>query len=202
MADDNNSKSVGNPSSWLDEHGDFLFNFAVIRLRDEDAAEEVVQQTLFSAFKAIEQYSGKGAFRAWLTGILKRKIIDFLRAKGRAFTTGLDEGPDITEQLFDEKGKWKNDPRIFGNNPGAGIESDEFWQIFNGCLEKLPGKQGSVFFLREVDDESTDRICEALEISSSNLWVLLHRARLGLARCLKVNWDSNLGNSLGGGQSA
>lgn len=184
---------IGNAADWLHEHGDFLFGFAMIRLRDEDAAEEVVQQTLFAAFKAIDQYSGKGAFRAWLTGILKRKIIDHLRAKGRAKTTGLDDGPDITEQLFDKKGKWRSDPRIFGDRPDAGIESEEFWQVFHGCVQKLPGKQGSAFFLREVDDESADRICELLSISTANLWVLLHRARLALARCLKVNWDMNLG---------
>lgn len=193
MVTSEDSRSTGDPEQWIAEHGDFLFGFAFTRLRDEEAAEEVVQQTLFSAFKAINQYSGKGAFRAWLTGILKRKIIDFLRSRSRETSTGLEDGPDITEQLFDEKGKWKNDPRIFGDSPSTGIESDEFWEVFNGCLKKLPGKQGSVFCLREIDDETTEDICEALKITSSNLWVLLHRARLGLARCLKINWDSNLG---------
>ena len=183
-------------AAWVEEHGDFLFHFALRRLQNEDAAEEVLQQTLFAAFKARDQYKGDGVFRAWLTGILKRKIIDYFRARGRAFTSQLEEGPDITEQLFDKKGKWKSDPRIFGNSPGASIESEEFWLVFNGCLEKLPGKQGSVFFLREVDEESTDNICEALSISASNLWVLLHRARIALARCLKVNWDANLGDGV------
>ena len=193
MATQNNDTQVSDPAGWLDQHGDYLFSFAVARLRNEDAAEEVVQQTLFSAYKAIEQYSGQGAFRAWLTGILKRKIIDYYRTQSRNRTTPLEDGPDISEHLFDEKGKWKRDPRIFGNDPGAGIESEEFWSVFQGCLDKLPEKQGSVFFLREVDKESAERICDVLQITSANLWVLLHRARLGLARCLKVNWDSNLG---------
>lgn len=193
MAAEQDVKTSDDPSVWIDEHGDYLFSFAVARLRDEDAAEEVVQQTFFSAFKAIEQYSGKGVFRAWLTGILKRKIIDYLRAKGRAFTSGLEDGPDITDQLFERSGKWKNDPRIFGADPSGKIESEEFWDVFKGCINKLPGKQGSVFFLREVDEESSEEICDALSITASNLWVLLHRARLGLARCLKVNWDANLG---------
>ncbi|MEE2639862.1 MAG: sigma-70 family RNA polymerase sigma factor [Planctomycetota bacterium] len=132
-------------AAWVEEHGDFLFHFALRRLQNEDAAEEVLQQTLFAAFKARDQYKGDGVFRVWLTGILKRKIIDYFRARGRAFTSQLEEGPDITEQLFDKKGKWKSDPRIFGNSPGASIESEEFWLVFNGWLEKLPGKQGSVF---------------------------------------------------------
>ena len=199
-----NTKNASSPGSdpkqsdanaWIDEHSDYLFNYAFSRLRDEDAAEEVVQQTFFSAFKARHQYAGRGAFRAWLTGILKRKIIDFLRSRNRDSATGIEDGPDIAEQLFDGRGKWHNDPRIFGSDPGNQIESEEFWKVFQGCLSKLPGKQGSVFFLREIDEETSDNICQALSITSSNLWVLLHRARLGLARCLKVNWDENLGGA-------
>ncbi len=191
-------KLVGDPADWLNEHGDYLFSFALARLRSEDAAEEVVQQTLFSAYKAIDQYQGKGAFRGWLTGILKRKIIDFFRARSRSRTTELEDGPDISEHLFDKNGKWKSDPRIFGDDPGSALESQEFWNVFQSCLENLPGKQGSVFFLREVDDETADRICQTLDITASNLWVLPHRARLALARCLKSKWDANLG----GGQNA
>ena len=101
--------------------------------------------------------------------------------------------PNIHDQRFEKVENRKNDPRIFGADPSGKLESEEFWDVFKGCVDKLPGKQGRVFFLREIDEESSEQICDALSITASNLWVLLHRIRLRLARCLKVNWDANLG---------
>jgi RNA polymerase sigma-70 factor (ECF subfamily) len=59
---------------------------------------------------------------------------------------------------------------------------------FRDCLAKLPLRQADAFVLRELDDSESQDICKELGISASNLWVLLHRARLHLAKCLQGKW--------------
>ncbi len=94
------------------------------------------------------------------------------------------------ETLFDETGHWRDDPRIFGDQPSAPLERQEFWKTFRSCLEKLPERQADAFTLREFDERSSEGICKDLNVSASNLWVLLHRARLRLANCMKARWQS------------
>ena len=177
------------PAGWLDRYGDTLYRYAFSRLRDREAAEEVVQESFVSALKAIDQYAGRGSESAWLMGILKRKIIDFVRRRNRMLSGSDDDSTgDPSETLFDQIGHWRTDPRLFGDDPGAGIESEEFRAALGDCLDGIPQKQRDVFTLREFEELSSEEICKELDITPSNLWVLLHRARLRLADCLKSKW--------------
>ena len=178
------------PSTWVEQYGDFLFRYAMSRLRDAEASEEVVQDCFVAGLRAVDQYAGKGDQRAWLLGILKRKIVDYIRQRNRAAVGQKHAGDDLTETLFDGKGRWRNDPRISPDQPSAPLERQEFWKIFRGCLKTLPARQAGAFTLREFEERSTEDICKDLSISSSNLWVLLHRARLRLANCMKARWQS------------
>lgn len=183
------SKTV-DPTAWIDRHGDTLFQYALSRLRDPDAAEEVVQETFVAALRAIDQYSGAGAEGAWLLGILKRKIIDCVRRRNRLDAgVGTEAGQDLTDTLFDKKGNWRLDPRIAGRRPEALLEREEFWQVFRGCLGGLPQRQADVFSLRELEELSSESICQELQLTPSNLWVLLHRARLRLMNCMRVHLE-------------
>src|SRR5208337_3529258 len=139
--------------------------------------------------RAGEQYAGKGAERAWLLGILKRKIIDYIRRRNRSSGLPLSESEESWgESLFDASSHWKADPRFLAAQPGDALEREEFWAAFRECLSKLPPRQADVFVLRELDEAESEEICKELEISASNLWVLLHRARLQLAKCLQGRW--------------
>ena len=174
-----------NPVDWVDEHGDYLFRYALSRLRDCESAEEAVQETFVAGLSALAQYSGKGAERAWLLGILKRKVVDLIRRRSKLTVIDLEDG--ISERLFKSNGKWRSDPRIFGSQPEAEMERAEFWHALGACLDGLPLKQRDVFSLREVEDLNTEDICSSLGISRANLWVLLHRARLRLSDCMKTH---------------
>ncbi len=179
-----------NPAEWVDRHGDALYRYALSRLRNSEAAEEVVQETFFAGLKALDQYSGQGAEAAWLLGILKRKLIDYVRQRNRAMTgTDPDSAGDVTETLFDQKGNWRADPRIFGNQPEAALERNEFWKILRDCLSTLPVRQADVFTLREIEGLGTEDICAELGVSDSNLWVMLYRARMRLSACIKSHWS-------------
>ncbi len=175
------------PSEWVDRHGDFLFGYARSRLRDQVSAEEVVQETFVSALSALKQYSGKGTERAWLLGVLKRKIVDYIRRRNR-FESSLDSDDDIEQVLFKSNGKWKIDPRICACRPEAAVERAEFWRVLDSCLDSLPARQRDVFALREIEGMSSHDICSELGISASNLWVLLYRARLRLGPCMSSRW--------------
>jgi len=176
------------PSAWVDQYGDYLYRYAVSRLRDGEAAEEVVQRTFLAGLQHVDQFAGKGSQRGWLVGILKRKIIDFIRQRNRTAQLTSD-GDDPAEAIFDRQGNWKPELRSAMAMPLDSLEREEFWRILRGCLQLLPTRQADVFVLREMDEIKTDEICKDLGITTSNLWVLLHRARLRLAACMKSRWQ-------------
>ena len=178
------------PAEWVDRHGDYLYRYALSRLRDAEASEEVVQDTFVAGLRGVNQYAGTGTERAWLLGILKRKIVDHIRLRNRARSMEADGSEDFSASLFDHRGFWKVDPRIFGSDPSASLEKQEFWEVFRTCLDALPRRQADAFTLREMDEKTSEEICKDLEVSPSNLWVLLHRARLRLANCMKIRWQA------------
>ena len=182
-------------AAWLDEHGDYLYKYAVFRLRDDTAAEDCVQETFLAALRAYEKFEGRGSERTWLVGILKHKIIDHFRKVEREAPIGEDveEGPEHLEyfERTDQwAGHWNADraPSDWHATPAELIERADFWKVFNDCLTPLPQRTVSAFTLREVDGLKSEEICEILGISANNLWVMLHRARLHLRNCLEVNW--------------
>jgi RNA polymerase sigma-70 factor (ECF subfamily) len=176
-----------NPLSWVDQHGDCLYHYALARLGRPDLAEDIVQETFLGALRGREQFKGASSERTWLVGILKRKIIDHLRRKHCEQPVS-DLGEDGWEsELFDRGGHWKRGPRKW-MNPDSALENAEFWKAFSRCMGGLPGRLAEAFALREVEGLETAEVCEMLSISAGNLSVMLHRARLRLWRCLGANW--------------
>ncbi len=177
------------PTRWLEEHGDILYHYALGRVRNPDVAEDLVQDTLLAAFKGAESFSGQSTERTWLVGILKHKILDYFRTYKRevAYEAPQDQVTDPGSYL-DRKGHWKVGQSEWITQPEKAYERKEFWKILNRCLEKLNERQRDVFTMRELEEQNAEEICDKLDISSSNLWVLLHRARLQLKTCLEQNW--------------
>ena len=164
----------------------------MLRVRDRELAEEIVQDTFLAALQARGRFAGRSSERSWLVGIMKHKIVDQFRKTVRETPTedldraGLAREP---EGDFDEHGHWKLDgsaPRAWPDSPSLELERRQFWETLQGCLGSLPPRMAQVFTLREVDELSAEEVCEALKISQANLWVLLHRARKHLRRCLET----------------
>jgi len=164
---------------------------AQLQLRDGELAEDVVQETLLAALKAREGFTGKSTVKTWLTGILKHKIVDAIRARQRApvAMASLDEEADVEdfEPLFKENGAWAAPPAEWGD-PEDALSRREFFEVMDMCLEKLPPNTARVFIMREVMDLTTEEICKELRITANNLWVILYRARMALRLCLEQNW--------------
>ena len=177
-----------NPETWLDEHGDCLYGFALLRVRKQEAAEDLVQETLLAAIRSQDRFAGKSSIRTWLVGILKNKILDYFRKLGRETSfTDLEFLQHEQSDRFQE-GYWLHDRGPQEWDFDRKLDREEFWTTMRRCLSKLPPRVGDVFMLREVDQRSTREICSALSISQSNLWVMLHRARMALRGCLEMNW--------------
>ncbi len=179
-----------NPDGWLDEHGDYLFRYAVLRVRSAEVAEDLLQETLLAAFKARATFDGRATERTWLTGILKHKMHDYFRKLGRETSfTDLDFMSGELSRQF-RNGFWDHDlgPKDWTPPADRTLENNEFWTVLDACLSKLPDKIGTIFQLREMDGLPGREICEMLQVSESNLWVMLHRARMALRQCLEMNW--------------
>jgi RNA polymerase sigma-70 factor (TIGR02943 family) len=190
---------LSEPEQWVDLYGDYLFRYAMMRLRDATRAEDVVQETFLAALKGGKSFAGRSAEKSWLVGILKNKISDYYRKAGRetSFTDMefySDEESDrfVADGLFKDSWIHELGPQEW-SSPGANLDSEVFWQTFRDCSNKLPKNVGAVFTLREVDGIESKEICALLNISESNLWVMLHRARMALRRCMEANWFGRKG---------
>jgi len=185
---------TSDPEQWVELYGDYLFKFAMMRLRDPATAEDLVQETFLAALKGGKNFAGRSAEKTWLAGILKNKIFDYYRKAGREtsftdleFYSGEESDRFVAEGSL--KGGWIHElgPREWAQ-PGANLDNEEFWRTFHDCSARLPKNVSTVFTLREIDDVESKEICEMLGISPNNLWVMLHRARMALRRCLETNW--------------
>jgi len=196
------SASVGD----LLQDGDFIgqlrwqmLKFATLQLGDGHRAEDAVQEALVGALKNAGTFGGRAAFKTWVFAILKNKIADVLRQKQRLVEASSllhsdDEEEDFS-LLFDERGHWQPDERpLAWHEPESAFEQSQFWTVFEACLEGLPPQQARVFMMREFVDLQTDEICTAVGISNSNLFVMLHRARLRLRECLENKWYAQGGD--------
>ena len=181
------------PARWVDEHGDYLFHYALSRLRDPVRAEDFVQEAFLAALKSQDRFAGRSTVRTWLTGILRNKLLDHFRRSGRETSfTDLEFYADEERESFDagELGAHWRAEHAPGewDLAGANLDREVFWKAFQHCSGRLPANVSRVFLLRELDGLDTGEICAALDITPNNLWVMLHRARLALRRCLETTW--------------
>lgn len=176
-------------TTWVKEYGDMLYRFAYVRVNDRIVAEDLVQDTFVSALKGYDSFEQRSSEKSWLFSILKHKIIDYYRAKGRNQVDTI-ESEDVIDSLFDNSGHWKSDVPFVSwkTTPEEDFQNDEFRGILQKCVAHLSDVQKKVFSFRDLDGLSGEDICKLLDISSSNLWVITHRARHALRDCLTKNW--------------
>lgn len=173
---------------WLSEHGDYLYRFALARLRDTHQAEDVVQETFVAAIKS-NNFAEQSSPRTWLTGILKHKIIDIMRKGNREISVSdlLADVDTEMDDFFDAKGHWEDKPQAW-DVPDNELEQKQFLKVLQTCIDKIPNKLATLFMMRDVEERDNEEICKELNITSTNAWVMLYRARMGIRKCLEINW--------------
>lgn len=178
-----NEINSGFSAQQLTDIRDQMLKFTRLQLRDNNLAEDLVQEALLSAVKNIDKFKRQAALKTWVFAILKNKIMDYLRQKDRFVVESDLDFSEETNHFFDYHGHWKAEycPTDWQESE---IYSQEFWQLFEVCLTHLPARQGRVFMMREYLEFSSDEICHTVNISRENLHTLLYRARLQLQHCL------------------
>ena len=171
-----------------------MLRFASLQLRDDAAAEDAVQEALAAALDGKRNFEGRAALKTWIFAILRNKIIDAIRQRSRSINISAlsaeEEDMDATfDSLFKPNAHWNPEtrPAAWGD-PEATLGQEQFWEVFEACLNHLPANTARVFMMREFLEFDTDEVCAELKISISNCHVILHRARNGLRRCLEQSW--------------
>jgi len=185
---------VSDPVTWVENYADYLYGFAMSRLRDDEVAKDLVQDTFLAALQRIDNFEGKSQEKTWLTAILKKKIADFYRKKSSGDLRNLKIRDAEQEQrdFFDaETGHWNtaHRPQAFGMETNDPLMMKELGAILNACIAKLPGLWSAVFSMKHLDDLESELICTELKLTSANFWVIMHRTKLNLRACLQKNWN-------------
>ncbi len=191
MSASDESCAVANtdPETWLEEHGDILYACAMGRVHDEHVAEELVQETLMTAIERRATFEGRSTVRTWLVGILRFKVLQYFQQSSRRRETITDViGPELVESQFTKLGKWKTDPQNWGQDPSNPPEVEELRGVLEQCLLKLPNRVAEAFLLVEQGEMACEQLGELLKATASNVYVMLHRARAALRKCLERNW--------------
>jgi RNA polymerase sigma-70 factor (TIGR02943 family) len=175
------------PATWVDRYSDYLYNYTIVRVNDHEIAQDLISETFLAGLKSEKNFKGEASERTWLISILKRKIIDHYRKinsnKGKAeirvnYRDENAEGDWLEEQVSDPYNKTAEEA----------IENEELGQAILNCLNGLPEKQATIFKMKTIDGFDTETICNEYNISPSNLWVIIHRARKAMVACLEKNW--------------
>lgn len=185
-----------NPEAWAENHYDYLVNFAIGKTRNSVIAEDLVQETFLSAWKARERFAGKASERTWLTRILLNKIADFYRSAARkpsVLHSQLASEDGDVDGALDAINYAQNKEEAPQNSPAMVAEHHEFLQLLDDALEELPTQAASAFRMRELQGRSTEDITRELKITPNHLWVLIHRAKKGLRERLEAIWDTGAG---------
>ena len=177
---------------------DYLLRFARLQLRNDTWAQDAVSETVLAALAKPQSFGNRSQLKTWLVGILKHKVIDALRHHSREISglgTGDEDDTDPLEYLgFKADGHFAQMPAEWGN-PVQQIRNRQFLEIMDACINKLPVTQGRLFLMREWLELSSEEVCKELNLTSTNLYVQLHRARLRLRECLELNWFGNPHNT-------
>lgn len=177
------------PANWVDTHGDVLFRYAVVRVKDSAAAEDLVQETLLAGIGSVQAFEQTSSERTWLLGILRHKIMDHFRTVTRDRRLWVDRSvfEEETAAEFDSQGHWS---ATIGSwqSPERSFEDGEFWDIFADCVGQLPEALRAPFALRELDGVDTEELAVAFGTTRNNIWVMLSRARQRLRHCLQARW--------------
>lgn len=171
-----------------------MLRFARLQLRDRETAEDMVQEAIEAALRNPQSFSGQSSLKTWVFAILKNRIVDHVRQAWRSvpMSSLVEDGDDWQERvdaLFNERGHWRSDARPAAwPDPEQSMQSQQFWTVFEACLDHLPAATGRVFMMREFLGFESAEICAQLGISTSNCHVILHRARMKLRACLETGW--------------
>jgi RNA polymerase sigma-70 factor (TIGR02943 family) len=188
-----NSKTL--LENWVNQFSDELFSWALYKTSSKETAEDLVQETFLAAYHKIDTFQGKSQPKTWLFSILNNKVIDYYRLDAKTtkhnFSISENSGYELSDGLFNENENWKNnDINPIWDQEEELLDNPEFNKLMQACMEDLPQKWKFALTFKYLTDKNTNEICQELEITTSNYWQIVHRAKLLLKKCLELKWGN------------
>jgi RNA polymerase sigma-70 factor (ECF subfamily) len=174
----------------IEDNYKYLYGYAYRYFKSSERVEDLVQETFLAATEGIKKFEAKSSPRTWLTGILRHKILDAIKAKQKESREISIEDEGVIAECFDKNEHWTAEagPLAWGSSPDSILKQKQFLITLESCMSKLPEKVKQIFLLREVEGYSRDEISGKTAQTSTNIGVILYRARALLQQCLQVNW--------------
>jgi len=175
-----------NTDEWVDLYADYLFNYCIVRINDHELAKDLVQDTFIAGIQGLDKFEGKSAVKTWLVSILKRKIIDFWRQKESRKTDNFSyfASKNGDNYHWDERRK----PKGLLADIDVEIHNEELGHVLQDCISVLPSKWRQIFIDKMIDEKDSEEVCKVHDVSPSNFWVIMHRAKLQMRECLEKRW--------------
>ena len=175
---------------WVEAYTEELTNWAFYKVSHVEQAKDLVQDTFLAAAEKIGSFKGNSSPKTWLFSILNHKIIDFYRRKVKQ-TVSIDSFS--FSDFFDSDGTWyKNHrPHDWHNESQSLLHDEEFLAVLKSCLDALPEQWNTCVKLKYLMSKKGEEICQELDITPTNLWQIVHRAKLRLRECIELNWFQN-----------
>jgi RNA polymerase sigma-70 factor (ECF subfamily) len=179
-----------NLSEWVDTFTSDLYSWALHKVSDHELAKDLVQDTFLAAAEKVHDFKGDSTPKTWLFSILNHKIIDFYRKKVRQ-PVRVDN--QVFSTFFDEGGDWKVEkrPGHWSNDDEHLLDDIEFQGVLKKCMDALPENWNTCVKLKYLMNKNGEEICQELNITATNFWQIVHRAKLQLRNCVEENWFKN-----------
>lgn len=180
--------------SWVNAYSDKMYSWALYKTNNKEAAEDLVQETFIAAFQSFDKFGEKSNPKTWLFGILNHKIADHFRKVYRQPIVNESDrnpeaGKDFLDTFFDADESWIKEQRP---KPWPGdfhlLDNPDFVKTLQTCMNALPSNWFAAINLKYLEEKNGEIICQELEITPTNFWQILHRAKLQLRKCLEVHW--------------
>ncbi len=187
--------SAGTIEKWVKDYTNYMYSWALFKTSNKESAEDLVQDTFLTAHQQLEKFRGDSNPKTWLLAILNNKITAYYRKKylnpvqKENEQNNLPDNPIFT-LLFDEDNRWKKNekPIEWAADENHLLDDKDFNVVLTSCLDKLPEHWRSAVHLKYIEQKKGELICQELEITTTNFWQILHRAKLQLRKCLEINW--------------
>jgi RNA polymerase sigma-70 factor (TIGR02943 family) len=181
-------------AQWAQDYAHKLYSWALHKVSDKAIAEDLVQDTFLAATESYEKFRGASSPHTWLFRILNNKIMDHYRKSFKnPELTGFhshDEHYFSLDSYFDQFGNWikKKRPQEWQNDDQSLLDNESFRETLEMCLKNLPSPWLAVVHLKYLEEKHSKDIYHELEITPSNFWQILHRAKITLRECLDNHW--------------
>ncbi|MBE0653170.1 MAG: sigma-70 family RNA polymerase sigma factor [Bacteroidales bacterium] len=177
-------------TDWVEAYTSDLYSWALHKVSDPELAKDLVQDTFLAAAEKIDGFRGDSAPKTWLLSILNNRIIDIYRKKVKQ---PIAMENDVFQKFFDSEGSWKKSqqPSNWHDEENHLLDDTDFQKVLKKCLDALPDKWNTCVKLKYLMEKKGEEICQELEITPTNLWQIIHRAKLQLRGCIEDNWFKN-----------